>query len=525
MQHIQEPTLLPLGGEATVAAWQLFTLSAVAPALAVLFTNPFDTAKVRLQLQGEKGSQGRVYSNSWDCLIKTFKNEGIRGLQRGLTPAILREGSKNIFRIGMYEPILNMIHDKSKGAIPPWKRVLAGSACGAMGALACNPFELVKTRLQSQVSVGSNAVVGHQHGYRGVGDAFYQMLRKEGVRGLYKGSTMSVVRGMLGSGSNLSVYSGLKDYLIRTGWGKDSLSVDSFCGLASGLATVTVMNPVDVLRTRVYNQPVEADGKTGKLYKNGLDAFVKVWKNEGPTAFYKGYTSHFLRIGPHFCLTFAFLGVLKRGLYDYLDEKNITNAFRSVDVDGNGRIDENELLAALKAAFPVVSLTPAAAPATAQQQRVPSSPVPVWKLGPTEYEELMKQYVRRLFEKADTDRSGFIELQEYKNLVKEIRTIVRENELRAAFNSFDLDGNGVIDASDIFTVLKELMPKEMNVTQEQWEHELKRHVEEMMQYADLDHSQGIDFNEFSKVCNQMSNVKVRGAIAKDWMARAGVGHE
>ncbi|KAF9577462.1 hypothetical protein BGW38_007313, partial [Lunasporangiospora selenospora] len=30
-----------------------FAISAIAPSIAVLFTNPFDTVKVRLQLQGE----------------------------------------------------------------------------------------------------------------------------------------------------------------------------------------------------------------------------------------------------------------------------------------------------------------------------------------------------------------------------------------------------------------------------------------------------------------------------------------
>jgi hypothetical protein len=61
-------------------------------------------------------------------MVKIYKNEGIRGLQKGLPPAILREGSKNIFRIGMFEPIINFIHDREKEhkAPPIWKRFIAG---------------------------------------------------------------------------------------------------------------------------------------------------------------------------------------------------------------------------------------------------------------------------------------------------------------------------------------------------------------------------------------------------------------
>lgn len=72
--------------------------------------------------------------------------EGMKGLQKGLIPAILREGSKNFFRIGMFDPIMMVLHDPKKGRAPAWKRVVAGSLCGVMGAASCNPFELVKTR-------------------------------------------------------------------------------------------------------------------------------------------------------------------------------------------------------------------------------------------------------------------------------------------------------------------------------------------------------------------------------------------
>lgn len=58
--------------------------------------------KTRLQLQGElvkaDANVERVYKNVGDVFRKTWKNEGIRGLQRGLMPAygyqILLNGSR-----------------------------------------------------------------------------------------------------------------------------------------------------------------------------------------------------------------------------------------------------------------------------------------------------------------------------------------------------------------------------------------------------------------------------------------------
>lgn len=57
-----------------------------------------EVAKTRLQLQGElaKGGGGkRVYTSAVDVLRKTWKNEGMRGVQRGLPPAYVYQASRN----------------------------------------------------------------------------------------------------------------------------------------------------------------------------------------------------------------------------------------------------------------------------------------------------------------------------------------------------------------------------------------------------------------------------------------------
>lgn len=58
--------------------------------LQVTVSNPAEVAKTRLQLQGELAKDGgvKVYKNALDVFSKTWRNEGIRGLQRGLGPAV-----------------------------------------------------------------------------------------------------------------------------------------------------------------------------------------------------------------------------------------------------------------------------------------------------------------------------------------------------------------------------------------------------------------------------------------------------
>ena len=88
---------------------------------------------------------------------------------------------------------------------------------------------------------------------------------------------------------------------------------DGFCALGAGAANVAVINPVDVLRTRLYSQPLDAAGK-GVLYDGALDAASKILRIEGAGAFYKGATAHFLRVGPHTMLTFVFIGLIRRAV-------------------------------------------------------------------------------------------------------------------------------------------------------------------------------------------------------------------
>ncbi|OJT14399.1 Mitochondrial oxaloacetate transport protein [Trametes pubescens] len=67
-----------------------FICGGLAACMAVTVSNPAEVAKTRMQLQGELAKQGgtKVYKNALDVIAKTWRNEGIRGIQRGLGPAV-----------------------------------------------------------------------------------------------------------------------------------------------------------------------------------------------------------------------------------------------------------------------------------------------------------------------------------------------------------------------------------------------------------------------------------------------------
>lgn len=80
-----------------------FVLGGLAASGACLFSNPFDVIKTRMQLQGElrrRGEHAIFYKNVFHGGWVIAKNEGVRGLQKGLVTAIFMHSIRNSTRLG-----------------------------------------------------------------------------------------------------------------------------------------------------------------------------------------------------------------------------------------------------------------------------------------------------------------------------------------------------------------------------------------------------------------------------------------
>lgn len=143
----------------------------------------------------------------------------------------------------------------------------------------CNPLDLLKTRLQLEA--------GHARGTAGGGTGFglvAAIVREEGAIGLWRGTGVSMLRSAMGSAAQLSVNARLQE--LAAAYMPPGAASDAVCALAAGGATVAVINPVDVVRTRLYSQPLDSSG-AGTLYRGAADCVGKILAVEGPLAFYK----------------------------------------------------------------------------------------------------------------------------------------------------------------------------------------------------------------------------------------------
>lgn len=183
---------------------------------------------------------------------------------------------------------------------------LAGAASGFLAGVVVCPLDVVKTRLQAQES-GTH--------YRGFLGTFKTIFREEGLSGLYKGVVPVTVGYLPTWAIYFTVYERAKGfypgYFSRT-FGINIDSLNHFAAsITAGISSSCLVNPIWVVKTRLMIQT----GKEDVVYKGTIDAFRKMYRNEGLGVFYSGLVPSLLglvHVGIHFPVYEAlkkFLGV------------------------------------------------------------------------------------------------------------------------------------------------------------------------------------------------------------------------
>lgn len=279
--------------------FQNYALAGMASMMGATTTNPMDVIKVRMQLEGELQNQqavkNRKYANMYSGFRHIIATEGIRGLYKGLTASLMREGSYSTIRIGAYEPMKELLGADDPAHTSLYIKVVAGAITGAFGSAIANPTDLVKVRLQAENKVKR---------YSSTVGAFVTIVKNEGIAGLWRGVGPTVKRAALLTATQIPSYDHSKHLILNAGLLDEGTVLHGICSMFAGFMTATITSPVDVIKTRVMNQNVL--GKKPSKYLGTIDAFRKIWCSEGPKGFYKGWFPNWMRIGPHtmVCLMF-----------------------------------------------------------------------------------------------------------------------------------------------------------------------------------------------------------------------------
>eukprot|EP00475_Leptophrys_vorax_P033861 TRINITY_DN5389_c1_g1_i2.p1 TRINITY_DN5389_c1_g1~~TRINITY_DN5389_c1_g1_i2.p1 ORF type:complete len:261 (-),score=47.30 TRINITY_DN5389_c1_g1_i2:74-856(-) len=82
-------SIMPRNEDGSLSLYWKLTCGALAGLVSQTVTYPGDTVRRRMQTNGVGGME-RIYQNSWDCLVKILRREGIPGLFRGLSANAIR---------------------------------------------------------------------------------------------------------------------------------------------------------------------------------------------------------------------------------------------------------------------------------------------------------------------------------------------------------------------------------------------------------------------------------------------------
>ncbi|KAG0207340.1 hypothetical protein BGX28_001390 [Mortierella sp. GBA30] len=176
-------------------------------------------------------------ASSWRTAKAIVQKKGWTGLYKGVNLHISRDMLGTGIYFSSYETIKRLMSETIEHIKPhphiasqatttthlkgpgPMVHFFAGGLCGVFSWLVVFPIDLVKSVVQKEVLVSKPK-------YSGALDCAKDIVRREGVRGLYRGLSVTCYRAMPIHSLNFLVYEAVMDHVKKwSGHGDDPLSM------------------------------------------------------------------------------------------------------------------------------------------------------------------------------------------------------------------------------------------------------------------------------------------------------------
>ncbi|XP_017890587.1 mitochondrial thiamine pyrophosphate carrier-like [Ceratina calcarata] len=210
-----------------------------------------------------------------------------------------------------------MTSSSSKSSSHGLEHAVAGAISGFVTRCICQPLDVVKIRFQLQVEPIADH---HVSKYRSLVQAFYTIVKEEGVSALWKGhipaQVLSVVYGM-GQFYSYNIFMKASNrFAFSNEWPYPTKFV---AGAGAGFVGTVVSFPFDTIRTRLV-----AQSTIRPAYKGITHCCSCIVKHESPKVFFNGLLPTLLQIIPHSGLQFAFYGFFSDAYKKYRNETDVS---------------------------------------------------------------------------------------------------------------------------------------------------------------------------------------------------------
>ena len=276
----------------------------------VLVGHPFDLVKVRMQTGvATTGSKKHGPKGTFGTLLDIVKQEGVGGLYRGVSAPLVAVAP--IWAVSFWGFDTGDKIIRAVAGVPAAHALTIPQLCFAGGfsalptALVMVPAERIKCLLQIQQTQGKGESKVKQQQYKGFRDCARQIHQQDGLRGLYKGMVLTLMRDVPGNMVYFGVYTVTKNAI------GDSPASALISGALAGVSFWPVVLPMDCLKSRYQTAP---DG----TYRNIGQVYQQLMQEEGVNGLFAGIGPAMIRSMPANAMSFLGAEVTKTALAKFL---------------------------------------------------------------------------------------------------------------------------------------------------------------------------------------------------------------
>jgi solute carrier family 25 carnitine/acylcarnitine transporter 20/29 len=269
-----------------------FFAGGIAGSVGIFIGYPLDMVKIKLQVFPDQ------YKSATQCLRQAIKEEGFVGLYKGCLPPILIQGLINSLMFVGESLATKVLEPNLKpgdvGSVS--NAVLAGACGGVLQCVALVPSEVVKCTMQTETMSASTQK--HSEFQRTISCA-RKILQNEGIFGLYRGWTATVLREAPSIGMYFCSYKYSKSFLTQIQGLKEAndASIMLAGGIAGALSWTTVY-PFDVIKSTIQSN------NSGSENRGILSTARVLYQRHGHSVFFRGLGTTIVRAFPVNASTF-----------------------------------------------------------------------------------------------------------------------------------------------------------------------------------------------------------------------------
>ncbi|EQC37775.1 hypothetical protein SDRG_04802 [Saprolegnia diclina VS20] len=264
---------------------------------------PLERLKILYQVQDmlkTSSTEPKAYGSMLQSLRKIMAEEGWRGMFKGNGANCVRVFPYAAIQFAMFEKLRPIMVSDGAKDLTSLQKLLAGSIAGVASVIVTYPLDFIRARMTVP-----DAMTKQQ--YTGIWHALKVTVQHEGVTGLYRGMSPTVVGIAPYVGLNFMVFESLRASAPLDASGRPDMLYLLGCGAVAGACGQSAAYPFDLMRRRF-----QMTALSDKQYNGTMDAVTTIYRHEGIRGFYKGLIPNSVKVIPSIAVMFVTNEAMKR---------------------------------------------------------------------------------------------------------------------------------------------------------------------------------------------------------------------